>query len=68
MKKISFLVVLLLGLWGCDNSSNKETEANGSYDSSMTPDDGQTIPAGSDTLASDSTDSLQRQPSPAKPE
>ncbi|WP_433900081.1 hypothetical protein [Sphingobacterium puteale] len=68
MKKISFLVVLLLGLCGCDNSSNKGTEANGSYDSSMTPDDGRTDPAGGDTLASDSTDSLQRQPSPAKPE
>ena len=37
MKKISLLVVLLLGLWGCDNSSNKGKEANGSYDSSMTP-------------------------------
>ncbi|MDF2517261.1 MAG: hypothetical protein K0R59_2557 [Sphingobacterium sp.] len=68
MKKISLLVVLLLGLWGCDNSSNKGNQANGSYDSSMTPDEGQTPPVGRDTLASDSTDSLQRQPSPAKPQ
>ncbi|HAL54358.1 MAG TPA: hypothetical protein DCP78_19620 [Sphingobacterium sp.] len=67
MKKISLLILAILGLWGCGNSSNKGNQANGSYDSSNTPDGGQVGVGINDSLGRDSTDSLQRQPSPAKP-
>ncbi|WP_312790021.1 hypothetical protein [Sphingobacterium sp.] len=68
MKKISVLILTVLGLWGCGNSSNKGNQANGSYDSSTNVDDGQTGVNANDSLGPDSTDSLQRQPSPAKPD
>ncbi|MFC3354940.1 hypothetical protein [Sphingobacterium zeae] len=68
MKKISILILTVLGLWGCGNSSNKGNQANGSYDSSTSVDEGQTGVRTGDSLGSDSTDSLQRQPSPAKPD
>ncbi|WP_312186578.1 hypothetical protein [Sphingobacterium sp.] len=68
MKKISVLILTVLGLWGCGNSNNKGNQANGSYDSSTNVDDGQTGVNANDSLGRDSTDSLQRQPSPAKPD
>lgn len=67
MKKIGLLMLAAaLGLWGCSNSSNKGNEANGSYDSSTSVDEGHTGVTSNDSLGRDSTDSLQRQPSPAK--
>ncbi|MDR0262455.1 MAG: hypothetical protein LBJ04_04440 [Sphingobacterium sp.] len=68
MKKISVLILAVLGLWGCANSGNKGNDANGSYDSSAHVDDGQSGAVANDSLGRDSTDSLQRQPSPAKPD
>ncbi|WP_333862880.1 hypothetical protein [Sphingobacterium sp.] len=68
MKKISVLILAVLGLWGCANSGNKGNDANGSHDSSTHVDDGQSGTVANDSLGRDSTDSLQRQPSPAKPD
>lgn len=68
MKKIFFTLLALLGLWGCGNNSNKGADSNATYDSSMTPDVDTTGMSTNDSLGNDRTDSLQRQPSPARPE
>lgn len=66
MKKNIVLILAVFGLWGCGNSSNKGNQANGSYDSSTNVDEGKSGAIAGGPLGRDSTDSLQRQPSPAK--